>query len=966
MRIVRFMHARYGPEFLWAQVGIIAWLLVSLGLVIRLVGEIRFMARNPRIQDGEFVTSGRVLADALENLPTNPVFLLILTLAFVLYIAVRNRRYFHLLKQTGKLREEGDDGLSKHDWWVADDLRRRAFKLRTRAGLMLGSVWGLLFAGIYLSLYVLPVIVGTDPYRIFQSNFEGEFSSRLDALVEGRYWMQVDQESVPQLIESDSQVSFRVQNNTVLSYFSKDGGENWTPLHSPLGPSEKLHSAAGSRNGDIGIIAGNEGSIFRTTDGGENWTPVTLSLEAGERIRSAVLSDDGRVGIIASDEGSIFRTTDGGENWAPVSLPLQPNEWIVSAVLSGDGRVGIIAGDEWSIYRTTDGGESWIQVNLLRQPNKWIRLAVLSGDGRVGIIAGDEGSIYRTTDGGGSWIPVSLSLVVNERTISAVLSGDGRVGIIAGDEGSIYRTTDYGESWKPVNLSLEADEWIRSAVLSGDGRVGIVAGDEGSIYRTTDGGANWIPVTSPLGQFKEFLGTAVRQETQQSLDWLLQAFGDRVEVVVSQVGQNWVLTYDVGLVLRKQAAEEMWTLVGPIFRAHESIDAAGVSGDGRVGIVAGDEGSIYRTTDGGESWTPVNLSLEENERIRAAALSKDIQTGIVFGDVGSTYRTMDGGESWIPVDLSLEADEWIRFAVLSGNGRVGIIASDQGSIYRTWDSGENWRLQGSLLKQNEWVRIAALSSDGEIGIIVGDEGSVLRTIDGAVTWISTNLIPEGIAQITGPSVTDRSDARRIDINDRMPSAVSRSDRDAFAGNTNQDRSRLDWDIVATTFDGNHFVLSSYHELNRWRELSIQDVYRNLMNNDVLANSELAREIGESVDATPRPSLETSQESGSAIGEEGPSSTNILGLEQLTVTRIAVLTILFFLVQILVRVYQYNLRLAAFWQARADAILVSNSFSDTKEKPIGFDELVFAMAPDAQDFKASPKSPLDWIRFRKQS
>ena len=74
-------------------------------------------------------------------------------------------------------------------------------------------------------------------------------------------------------------------------------------------------------------------------------------------------------------------------------------------------------------------------------------------------------------------------------------------------------------------------------------------------------------------------------------------------------------------------------------------------------------------------------------------------------------------------------------------------------------------------------------------------------------------------------------------------------------------------------------------------------------------------------------------------------------------------ILFFLVQLLVRLYQYSLRLAYFWESRCDAVLLDHSFAEKRSER--FDGLVSALAPDTYDFKAPPRSPLDWFRPRQR-
>ena len=74
-------------------------------------------------------------------------------------------------------------------------------------------------------------------------------------------------------------------------------------------------------------------------------------------------------------------------------------------------------------------------------------------------------------------------------------------------------------------------------------------------------------------------------------------------------------------------------------------------------------------------------------------------------------------------------------------------------------------------------------------------------------------------------------------------------------------------------------------------------------------------------------------------------------------RIVTLIFAFFLVQVLVRLFQYCLRLSAFWDSQADAVLLAASFSNRKGNP-GFDGLVSTLSPAVQDFKPMPKSWFD--------
>jgi hypothetical protein len=69
------------------------------------------------------------------------------------------------------------------------------------------------------------------------------------------------------------------------------------------------------------------------------------------------------------------------------------------------------------------------------------------------------------------------------------------------------------------------------------------------------------------------------------------------------------------------------------------------------------------------------------------------------------------------------------------------------------------------------------------------------------------------------------------------------------------------------------------------------------------------------------------------------------------TRVGIVVLLLFLVQILVPLYRYNTKLAGFYDARADALeLVDNDNSD------GLDRLVTILSPDTLDFGKAPATP----------
>lgn len=73
----------------------------------------------------------------------------------------------------------------------------------------------------------------------------------------------------------------------------------------------------------------------------------------------------------------------------------------------------------------------------------------------------------------------------------------------------------------------------------------------------------------------------------------------------------------------------------------------------------------------------------------------------------------------------------------------------------------------------------------------------------------------------------------------------------------------------------------------------------------------------------------------------------LGVGQVHWLRAVATLATIYLVQLFVGLYRYSVRLAAFWDSRADAVLLGPSFSGDKPS---FDDLIAALAPDALDFK----------------
>ena len=642
------------------------------------------------------------------------------------------------------------------------------------------------------------------------------------------------------------------------------------------------------------------GGELRSLSEGRTWIKVRGIPEG---LRTAVDegrkdAHNGRIDANVSHDISVIKAEHEKENsTSELGVSLQSDEWITAAAFSADGSIGLVAGRRGSVFRTANGGESWESLDYLRlERGEWINAAAFSADGGTGVVAGRGGSVFRTANGGESWESLDyLQLERGERITAAAFSADGSIGLVAGRRGSVFRTANGGESWESLDyLRLERGEWITAAAFSADGGTGVVAGRRGSVFRTANGGESW-----------------------ESLDYLQLERGERITAAAfSADGSIGLVAGDEGSVFRTANGGESWESLDYLqLERGERITAAAFSADGSIGLVAGDEGSVFRTVNGGESWESLDLPLERRERIIAVTFSKDTQ--IMIYHVTSTVELSIADEKK-NFDVPIEWREWITAAAFSADGGIGVVAGNEGSAFRTMDGGESWESLAYLqLESGDRINAAAFSADGGTGVVAGRRGSAFRTTDGGESWEPTEWEPTEIEGSIFPE-------------------------NIFALEKKNDVSS-DVMFLLEADDSVQYFLKGHEKLNNWRDMSLVEIYNTMEDDDILKNAGIFQNIGQVL-----------YETGSVGAETGEDDKGFFGIldNSLTMMRTVTLVSLFVLVHILVRLHRYSVRLAAFWDARADAVLLAQSFARYKAET--FDDLAAVFAPDAYDFKPAPR------------
>ena len=500
-------------------------------------------------------------------------------------------------------------------------------------------------------------------------------------------------------------------------------------------------------------------------------------------------------------------------------------------------------------------------------------------------------------------LPWGLELKEDEWIAAATFGPDGRHGVVVGHEGSVFVTQNGGQTWSvPKGLELKEDEWIAAATFGPDGRHGVVVGHEGSVFVTRNGGQTW----------------SVQKDLKlKEGEWIVVA-------TFSTDGRHGVVGGHEGSVFVTQDGGQTWSVQKDLkLKEGEWIVVATFSTDGRHGVVGGYEGSVFVTQDGGQTWSvPKGLELKEGEWIITATFGPDGRHGVVGAREGSVFVTQNGGKTWnVPKGLKLEEGEWIITATFGPDGRHGVVGGDEGSVFVTQNGGKTWSIPKGLELKGERIVTAAFDANGRFGVVAGSEGSVFVTQifvtqSSELKWNSTELDHQGTSF--------------IDVVSAIPGGR---------------------DFVAVDSDGGIHLLKAYPDMAEWEKRPLDAMRILIQEDEILRKSVIGREITKFLNTALSADGNVDSGEGSKPGNGMGFFSDLLG--KLAVMRVVTLIVVFFLVQILVRLHQYSLRLAAFWDARADAVLLARSFAYHSAET--FDDLVAALAPDAYDFKPTPKS-----------
>jgi photosystem II stability/assembly factor-like uncharacterized protein len=198
-------------------------------------------------------------------------------------------------------------------------------------------------------------------------------------------------------------------NGTVLR--SEDGGKNWTAVD--VAPKDPPALFAVHVAGEHVIVVGSYGAFFESRDGGKTWQNRRIGADDFDRHLTGIAAGHPGTLLLAGEAGTLMRSTDGGEKWTALKSPYEGSYFGILGLKNGS----VIAyGMRGNAYRSDDNGEHWQRVDL----GGFVG-AIQGGrelaDGRV-LLHGNDGMLAVSRPGDAGF---KIEQMSNRRTLAAVL-----------------------------------------------------------------------------------------------------------------------------------------------------------------------------------------------------------------------------------------------------------------------------------------------------------------------------------------------------------------------------------------------------------------------------------------------------------------------------------------------------------------------------------------------------------------
>ncbi|WP_077033367.1 YCF48-related protein [Pelomonas sp. KK5] len=146
-----------------------------------------------------------------------------------------------------------------------------------------------------------------------------------------------------------------------LIFGTEDGGKTWTSWSDRLDNPRGLHLNALHVEGDLVMLAGEQGLLLRSTNGGRRFEPVETPYKGSW----FAIAGRGEQVVVGGLRGNVFWSGDRGRSFSASQVPVPVT--ISSALLTRDGD-WLFSNQAGLLLRSKDQGRSLQPLNTLKAP----------------------------------------------------------------------------------------------------------------------------------------------------------------------------------------------------------------------------------------------------------------------------------------------------------------------------------------------------------------------------------------------------------------------------------------------------------------------------------------------------------------------------------------------------------------------------------------------------------------------
>ena len=456
----------------------------------------------------------------------------------------------------------------------------------------------------------------------------------------------------------------------------------------------------------------------------------------------------------------------------------------------------------------------------------------------------------------------------------------------------------------------------------------IAVGRRGLIRASEDNGASWRDSSSGIWD-----------------DLYAVAFSGGCEVVIAVGEQGAVLV----------STDDGSTWDAPQTNTGNDFNEIALSDNGKVAIAVGDRGLFRFSDDSGETWSPPDNNVTGKD-VNDVALRGDGVTAVAVGDDNVISISRDGGRNWTDSGVGVwldsggrEKDDFEAVALRVEDDKsdkpvAAVVVGDRGALLFSADvtaEDVEWTRETGEEDRHSFEDVAF---SGNTAVAVGRRGAVWTSTDGGDAWVPR----DGRQGNNLYAVVLGSDGRIAVAVGRDGTILVSEDNEKESWKSRISRTRDGLEAVAFGVAEKALMIVGEGEAILRSESTEEEIFPEM---------ELVR-LKDDTRTPPQPDM--------APGDRTPDdessrllSQELRALFQGNLLR-AVITVLFlFMAQHLFGLARYEFRLAAYYDARRDAILLVPK--DAFPRPGNIDELdqlMQALSPDDLEIGRPSKTIMD--------